>query len=140
MMNPKLLKPLDTVNRLLDAEEDKPMVIEMALGYSPSEFKDLQKDAQQELKEAMEAVVEAQDRLNQVNLAKEIRKVTTKLTEAEQEELGDAYDPTQVVSAGQARQWYEIATQKDDQPLVDRINALGTKLKQHYNQEQEGDG
>jgi hypothetical protein len=46
MMNPKLLKPLDSVNQLLHGEEDKPMVIEMALGYSPSEFKGLQTDAQ----------------------------------------------------------------------------------------------
>jgi hypothetical protein len=49
-------------------------------------------------------------------------------------------DAELVVAAGQARKWYEIATQKDDQPLVDRINALGTTLKQLYNQQLEGDG
>ena len=44
------------------------------------------------------------------------------------------------LSVGEAREWYGIAKLKGDQPLIDRIEALGTALKQHYNQEQEGGG
>jgi hypothetical protein len=44
------------------------------------------------------------------------------------------------LSSGEAREWYGIAKLKQDQPLVDRIEGLGTLLQQHYNQEQVGDG
>jgi hypothetical protein len=44
------------------------------------------------------------------------------------------------LSSGQAREWYGIAKLKQDQPLVDRIEELGTMLQQRYNQEQEGGG
>ena len=43
-----------------------------------------------------------------------------------------------------ARRWRKIhdtnAKLKGDQPLIDRIEALGTALQHHYNQEQEGGG
>ncbi len=47
---------------------------------------------------------------------------------------------THALSVGEAREWYGIAKLKGDQPLVNRIESLGTALQQHYNQEQEGGG
>ncbi len=44
------------------------------------------------------------------------------------------------LSVGEAREWYGIAKLKGDQPLVDRIEALGTALQHHHNREQDGGG
>jgi hypothetical protein len=44
------------------------------------------------------------------------------------------------LTIGEAREWYSIASQKDDQALVDRVSVLGNALQYHYNQEQGGGG
>jgi hypothetical protein len=48
--------------------------------------------------------------------------------------------PMYALSTGEAREWYGIAKLKQDQPLVDRVEKLGTLLQQRYNQEQSGSG
>jgi hypothetical protein len=54
----------------------------------------------------------------------------------------EAVEPVQrySISSGEARSWYAAVKDKGDRLLEEKITALGKSLKQHYNDEEWGDG
>jgi hypothetical protein len=48
-------------------------------------------------------------------------------------------NPAHALSIGEARHWYGIAKLQGDRPLLERMEALGNALNQHYYQEQRGE-
>jgi hypothetical protein len=48
-------------------------------------------------------------------------------------------NPDYTLSIGEARHWYGLARLKGDRPLLERMEALGNALNQHYCQEQRGE-